>query len=315
MISKDAATRRREMEKLRADFGILGQYLERDDCTDIVRNDDARTFVRFHGGGYEPIEDIGDFAAELVIRSVAGMLDKQVNYETPDVQGEFPLDGSRFQGVIPPVSRAPAFALRKPARRIIPLQHYVDSGVMPERVASAIQRAIRESKNILVIGGTGSGKTTLVNAVLAEIASTAPDDRVLVLEDTPELRPQSINRQILQSTPSHDLAHLLRLTLRLDPSRIVVGEVRGGEALALCNAWISGNPGGVATIHAGNCREGLTRMEQLISEKSAGRQPDLVGQAVNLTVYIDGSGSRRRVKEAAWVSGWDTERGYSIDYI
>jgi len=239
-------------------------------------------------------------------RDRRGFLGVVATRETPIVEGEFPLDGSRFEGLLPPVVSSPAFTIRKKPPTIFTLDDYVRKGIVDQRQRERIRCAIEQYENILVVGGTGSGKTTLTNAIIDGIAAIHPDDRLVIIEDTAEIRCRSENAVILRSTVDVSMERLLRATMRLRPDRIVVGEVRGAEALALLKAWNTGHPGGVATVHANSAQAGLIRLEQLVA--GSGSQKDmrpLIAEAVDLALFIERDGSQRKVTEALTVGGFD----------
>ena len=194
--------------------------------------------------------------AERVIYIVATSVHVTCNRENPILSAELPGTGSRFQGMLPPVTQpGPAFTIRKKASKIFTLSEYVSSGTMTIPQSEFIKRSVREKKNILIAGGTGSGKTTLVNAILCEVAST--EDRVVILEDTQELQCAARDAVFLRSIPNLvSMTELLKSTMRLRPDRIVVGEVRGAEALDLLRAWNTGHPGGCCTVHADSAKKG-----------------------------------------------------------
>ena len=184
----------------------------------------------------------------------------------PRVSAELPETGERFEGLLPPVVAAPAFAIRKPAVAVFTLDDYVTAGVVGKEQAAILRAAVATRKNILVAGGTSTGKTTLVNALLAEVAKTS--DRVILIEDTRELQRAAPNLVSLRTKDgAATLSDLVRSSLRLRPDRIPVGEVRGaGGAGSSEKAWGTGHPGGVGTIHAGSALGALRRLEQLIQE-------------------------------------------------
>ena len=242
--------------------------------------------------------------AELV-----GRYEKRITW--PFKLTELPETGERFLGVLPPVVRAPSFAIRKRALRIMSLAQYVADGILTGDQAGFLRQAVRERLNIVVAGGTSTGKTTLANALLDEIAETR--DRVLILEDTVELQCRSDDHVGMRTEPGvTTMADLVRATLRLRPDRIVVGEVRGAEALDLLKAWGTGHPGGIATVHAGSALGALTRLEQLVQEVSVTVPRALIAEAVHVIVFIAGRGRARRVREIARVIGHDNE-GYQLD--
>jgi type IV secretion system protein VirB11 len=208
---------------------------------------------------------------------------------------------------MPPVALQPSFAIRVPAAKVFRLEDYVSSQTMGKAAASVLRKAIEARLNILVVGGTGSGKTTLTNALLAEIANE--DHRVLILEDTRELQCEAKDCVSLRTQPSVSMRDLVRSTLRLRPDRIVVGEVRGGEALDLLKAWSTGHPGGVATVHANSAADGLDRLEQLVGEITANVPRKLISTAVNVVVGIENHGGVRRVTDILEVLGCNGENG------
>jgi type IV secretion system protein TrbB len=240
--------------------------------------------------------------AERIIRLVAAHVHIEVHAGAPVISAELPETGERFEGVLPPVTRAPTFAIRKRAAGVIPLSHYVSAGVMTSEQAQVLRRAVLERWNILIAGGTSTGKTTLANALLQEMAATG--DRVILLEDTVELQCLSDDHVPLRTKPGVvSMADLVRSTLRLRPDRIVVGEVRGSEALDLLKAWGTGHPGGIATLHAGSAYGALVRLEQLIQEVVVTVPRALIAESVDLIVYINGRGDARRIEDIVRVTG------------
>jgi len=298
----------RRQHKLRIEAGpeVL-RALEAPDVIEILLNPDGRLWVESMGaGGMAEIGRMAPLNAEALIGTVADSLGIVATRETPIVEGEFPLDGSRFEGLLPPVVSGPAFSIRKKPPMIFTLEDYVRKGIVDRYQRDRIESAISQYENILVVGGTGSGKTTLTNAIIDGIAAIHPDDRLVIIEDTAEIRCRSENAVILRSTVDVSMERLLRATMRLRPDRIVVGEVRGMEALALLKAWNTGHPGGVATVHANSAQAGLIRLEQLVAE--SGSQKDmrpLIAEAVDLALFIERNGSQRKVKEAITVNGFD----------
>ncbi|RUV80319.1 P-type conjugative transfer ATPase TrbB, partial [Mesorhizobium sp. M1A.F.Ca.IN.020.32.1.1] len=198
--------------------------------------------------------------------------------------------GHRFEGLLPPVVAAPTFTIRRRASRLIPLDDYVKAKVMTTRQADIIRNAIASRLNVVISGGTGSGKTTLANAVIAEIVETAPEDRILILEDTAEIQCAAENAVALHTSDTIDMARLLKSTMRLRPDRIIVGEVRDGAALTLLKAWNTGHPGGVTTIHSNSAMSALRRLEQLTAEASQQPMQEVIAEAVDLVVSIERTG-------------------------
>jgi len=176
--------------------------------------------------------------------------------------------------------------------------------MMAAHHAEALRQAVLDRENILVVGGTGSGKTTLANALLAEIARTG--DRLVILEDTRELVSTARDAVQLRTQPgSVTLADLVRSTLRLRPDRIIIGEVRGAEALDMLKAWNTGHPGGITTLHANSASSALTRLEQLVEEATTALPHALIGEAVDVIVFMSRASGARRVEQALRITGFD----------
>ncbi|NTJ44979.1 P-type conjugative transfer ATPase TrbB [Agrobacterium larrymoorei] len=271
---------------------------------EIMLNPDGRLFIERLDHGVAPAGAMSSAAAEVVIGSVAHALQSEADDERPIISGELPIGGHRFEGLLPPVVSSPAFTIRRRASRLIPLNDYVTSKVMTEAQASAIRSAIDARMNIVISGGTGSGKTTLANAIIAEIVSAAPDDRMVILEDTAEIQCAAENAVSLHTSDTVDMARLLKSTMRLRPDRIIVGEVRDGAALTLLKAWNTGHPGGVTTIHSNTAMSALRRLEQLTAEASQQPMQEVIGEAVDLVVSIERTGKGRRVREVIHIEGY-----------
>lgn len=250
---------------------------------------------------------------ERIIRLVASHARAEVHRDAPIVSAELPPRrdgnaGERFEGILPPVATGPCFSIRKPATRIYTLADYVGGGIMSADAAALLRRAVADRLNILVAGGTSSGKTTLANALLAEMA--AEGERVILIEDTRELQCPAADTVALRTRAGHvNMTDLVRSTLRLRPDRIVVGEVRGPEALDMLKAWNTGHPGGIATLHANSGRAALVRLEQLIQEAVVTVPRPLIAEAVDLVVFIAGRGVDRRIASVDRVAAVDPDSG------
>ncbi len=272
---------------------------------DLVLNPDGSIW-KATAFGMAPVEGVMEAsAAEGLISTVAALLEKVVTAEQPILEGVLPFHGDlRFTGVLPPVSDAPIFAIRKRASHIFDLEaDYVQKGLLTPEDAQTLRLSLTERRNILVSGGTGSGKTSLVNALLREIEVLCPGTRCALLEDTAELHVPSSNSFRLLATPTIPIAFLLRTVLRLLPGRIIVGEVRGAEAHTLLKAWNTGHPGGLATVHANSAPEAFLRLDQLAQEAGVPSQAALIAQTVHLVVHLAGRGSQLRVQDLVQVEG------------
>ena len=281
----------------------IAAWLEDPVVVEVMLNPDGRLWVdRLTGGLVETGERLAAADGERIVRLVAHHVGAEVHSASPRVSAELPETGERFEGLLPPVVTAPAFAIRKPAVAVFTLDDYVAAGIMAEVQADALREAVRERRNILVAGGTSTGKTTLTNALLAEVAKTA--DRVVLIEDTRELQCNSPNLVALRTKDGvASLSDLVRSSLRLRPDRIPVGEVRGAEALDLLKAWGTGHPGGIGTIHAGTALGALRRLEQLIQEAVITVPRALIAETIDVIAVLSGRGVDRRLTELACVEG------------
>lgn len=268
-----------------------------DDSTvvEVMLNPDGRLFIEDIGHGIVAAGEMSASAAEVLIGTVAHALRSEVDTTQPIISGELPIGGHRFEGLLPPIVSKPAFSIRRRTSRLVALDEYLRDGIMTETQLGKIRNAITSRLNIVISGGTGSGKTTLASAVIGEIVDTAPNDRLVILEDTAEIRCSGKNVVPLHTSDTIDMNRLLKSTMRLRPDRIIVGEVRDGAALALLKAWNTGHPGGVATLHANTATSALRRLEQLTAEVSQQPMHEVIGDAVDLVVSIERTARGRRV--------------------
>ena len=284
--------------------------------TDILLNADGDLWVESRIDGLKVMGKMSAPNALSLLGTIADSLNTTINRDNPVVEGELFIDGSRVEGIIPPIVPAPIFAIRKRAAAVISLEQYVSDGIMSARQAEMIVEAVKNRENILVAGGTGSGKTTLINAIIQSIHVYDPDQRLVIIEDTSELQPASDNVVQLRTSLNVDMTSLLRATLRLRPDRIIVGEVRGPEALALLKCWNTGHPGGAATVHANGAEAALIRIEQLVAESGmAIGCKALVAEAVGLIVAIDRHLGQRKVTELRRVVGLDEKEIYITEKV
>lgn len=310
-----AESEARSARMLRTALGAqIGAWLECHDVAEIMLNPDGRLWLdRLGVGLVDTCQHLGRSDGERIIRLVAHHVGAEVHAGSPRVSAELPGGGERFEGLLPPIVAAPTFAIRKPAGQVIRLDAYVAAGVMTEGQAQHLRAAVAERRNILVAGGTSSGKTTLANALLAELEASG--QRVALIEDTAELQCAVANTVVLRSKDGvASLTELLRSTLRLRPDRIIIGEVRGPEALDLVKAWGTGHPGGVATLHAGSAIGALRRLEQLVQEAVVTVPRPLIAETIDLIAVLVGRGAQRRLTELAAVQGL-ADGDYALSHL
>lgn len=313
----DSVSTERRRAMLQTAFGpAIAAALANPLVTEIMVNPDGALRLDLLGEG-RVATDLRLDAAEVerIIRLVASNANTEAHGARPIVSAELPPHGAgageRFEGVLPPVSTAPCFSIRKPAQRLYTLEDYVADGMMSGETAGILRQAVRDRFNILVAGGTSSGKTTLANALLAELADL--DERVVLIEDTRELQSPAPDTVALRTrSGSVSMGDLVRSTLRLRPDRIIVGEVRGPEALDMLKAWNTGHPGGIATVHANSAEAALFRLEQLIQEAVIHVPRPLIAEAIDMVLFMAGRGTDRRLDTIACVTGLNPDGSYDF---
>jgi type IV secretion system protein TrbB len=312
-LDQQSKANSRGARMLRTAMGsAIAGFLEDARIVEIMLNPDGSLWVdRLAEGLSDTGERLSPADGERIIRLVAHHVGAEVHGRRPRVSAELPETGERFEGLLPPVVSSPTFAIRKPAAAIFTLDDYVAKGVISFAQAETLRFAVAARHNILVAGGTSTGKTTLTNALLAEMAKSA--DRVVIIEDTRELQCSAPNVVALRTKEGvATLSDLVRSSLRLRPDRIPIGEVRGAEALDLIKAWGTGHPGGVGTIHAGSAIGALRRLEQLIQEAVVTVPRILIAETINLIAVLSGRGNARRLIELSTVAGLGPDGDYRL---
>lgn len=299
---------------LKSALGEIRKYFEAPDVIEISLNPDGKLWIERLGA--DPAftgEVILPKNSQRIIEIVATYCKTIANKDNPIISAELPFFGSRFEGILPPITEQPTFSIRQPATRLYMLQDYVEQGIMTAKQAALIKQAVVEKQNILFVGGTGSGKTTATNAVLDEISKT--HDRLLILEDTLELQCTAENAVFMRINDQIDMTRALKSCMRLRPDRIIVGEVRDKAALALLKAWNTGHPGGVSTVHANSARDGLLRIEALVGEANAVNQQRMIGEAIDLVIFIRRDKKLgRKIEEVAICKGFKNGE-YILEYV
>lgn len=296
-------------------------YMQDDNINEVALNTDQRLWIDTADSGWiDTGLTLQPAQAKRIIYGVAALSGMVIDidnkpYLEAEIKESYLFGKARFQGELPAIVDYPSFNIRKHSSRIFNLEDYVRQGAMSKRQRDIIMEAVQNHWNIIAAGGTSSGKTTLLNAVLAEISKTG--DRIVIIEDTGELQCSAPNHVNLKTQrPMIDMDTLLRITLRKSPRRIVVGEVRGKEALSLLKAWNTGHDGGCATLHSDSAEETLYRLEQMIAEVSVTPQPAMIGRAVDMVIYIKKEGVKRQIDEIIHVTGYDKiTKEYQIEQI
>nr|BCU00383.1 P-type conjugative transfer ATPase TrbB [uncultured bacterium] len=301
-------SKKRVTERLRRDLGPLVMGALNDaKTTDLLLNADGNLWLKRLGEPTRIIGQLEAWRAMSAMKTLAGLLGKTIGALEPILDGELPFGNERFAGQLPPVVSSPVFAIRKPAIKVFPLDSYVELGIMTQAQCDAIKKAVREHKNILVVGGTGSGKTTLINAIIQAMVDCDPNERVFIIEDTGEIQCAAVNCVQYHTTLEVSMTDLLKTTLRMLPDRIIVGEVRGAEALDLLDSWNTGHDGGAGTLHANSPESALQRLQSLITRNPSAPTAiePLIAEAVDVVVHIQKTPEGRRVEGILEILGYE----------
>ena len=298
-MNENGAARDQVLTQLRYELGPdVVAAIDDEDVQDIMCNADGKLWVERRSEGMVNIGEMTAVNARKLLGTVAHLLDTVCTADSPIVEGVIPLGGARFEGLLPPVCQAPAWSIRKRATKLWTLDDYVNQGILTRDQCNTLRDAVSLHRNILIAGGTGTGKTTLVNALIHEISLQFPDERLLIIEDTPELQCRASNSVLLETSRTVSMNDLLRASMRMRPDRILVGEVRGGEALTLLKAWTTGHPGGIATVHAASIEGAALRMQSLAAEAGGPTFADLgrfIDESLDVTIVIERQKNGSRV--------------------
>lgn len=325
MENNEENLQEQEQKRIHTLANSMGQkileYMSDSNIAELALNTDCKLWIdTFTDGWIDTGLVVRPSTAKRIILGVAAMAATTIDMDNkPFLEAELKpcslWPKCRFQAELPDIVDNPSFNIRKHGKNIFSLDDYVRQGTMSQRQKDIIVEAIHRHANIIAAGGTSSGKTTLLNAILREISATG--DRLVIIEDTPELQCTAPNHVNLKTQkPFIDMNELLRMSLRISPRRIVVGEVRGKEALTMLKAWNTGHDGGCATLHSDSALESLYRLEQMVSEISITPQQRTISQAVDIVIYIKKEGVKRVIKEIIKVNGYDhVNQEYKIEQI
>ena len=300
-------TKQRQLDLIETALGeTILNYLLNDDVIEIMLNPDRKLWIdTLNEGRKYTGTDISPSSALRIINLVSSAVETVVNKNNPILSAELPGTGSRFQGMLPPTVANPIFTIRKKAIKIFTLDDYLERGSITKKQYLKVCKAVEDRKNILVVGGTSTGKTTFCNAIINEMAKY--DNRIIILEDTQELQCSAEDVVFMRTTDNVTMRDLIKSTMRFRPDRIMIGEIRGGEALDLLKAWNSGHPGGVCTIHANDCKSGLEKLEQYIQEVATGSQEKLIASAVDIIITIKKLGTKRYIENIVELKNYNND--------
>lgn len=311
------SVKQRAIEKLRRDLGgELLRIISDNRTLDIMCNPDGKLWVDSIG---EPMSCVGDISrprAASIIKTVAAFHGKEITKNKTLLEATLPINGERFTAQVEPTVSGPTFNIRKKPSNIFSLKDYLENSILTHQQFSVLNEMIKTHRNILVVGGTGSGKTTLINAIIDSMVNRDKSERVVIIEDTGEIQCRAENSVQFYASVESNITQLIKTTLRMRPDRILVGEVRGAEALDLLDAWNTGHEGGAATLHANDALSGLTRLKSLISRNLAAPQAiePLIAEVVHCVIHIEKSPNGRKVSEIISVDGFDGNQ-YLINHI
>lgn len=282
---------------------------------EIMLNPDGRLFVEYACGEIRDEGRVGEHEAESVVRSLATILNRGLDLSSPILSGELPPSCSRFEGLLPPLAERACFSIRKHRALNLTLDDLLGCGVLTVPQAAVLREAIVARRSLIIMGQTGTGKTTMLNALLNELALLCPHERLVSIEDTRELQLGCANHLCLRCSAHADHSVLIRSALRMRPDRIILGEVRGREALDLIDAFATGHEGSMATLHAGSIEQGLSRLCLLVSRHEAAPRhiEQTVAGALDLLVLIRRH-PRRHVAAVARVLGYHNGT-FNYEYI
>lgn len=313
----DRQTRAHALSMLTASLEPIRQFIEDDDVQEIMVNASNDVWVERKGRVAKYEVDISEVQIRNAIQILARLVGKEARDDSKDAIIDARMEGFRIAAALSSVAtKGATICIRKHGRIIRSIQDYVDDGSMTLEVAKVIGEAVNNHKNVLISGGTSTGKSTFLNALIALIDER---ERVVTIEDTQELKVKTPNWVSFESNPQSgiNIRDLVRLSLRYRPDRIIVGEVRGAEAFDLMQALNTGHDGGFATLHANSARSALSRLETLVLTA-----PDVdwpleaikaqIGNTFHMVVQLVREDGKRRVKEVLEIEGYNTERK---DYV
>lgn len=311
LAMKNNVVQRRESDVLKNAMGhVILNALDNPSVVEVMVNADGCIWLDHIGQGRENTGSVLSYEKrDAILKLIANHTGETITPQSPQLSATLPQTGERFQGLCPPLVSAPAFTIRKRPEIVFTLDDYLEQGKISHAHKTNLEEAVRARKNILIAGGTGSGKTTFANALLAQEAFC--EERIVLIEDTPELQCSALDKISMltkRTEPPVTMRDLVMTTLRMRPDRIIVGEVRDGSALDMLKAWNTGHPGGIATIHANSAYDALGRIEDLIGEVVQKIPHRAIASAINIIVFMTRSPTGPIVQDVLEVKGYEDGR-------
>lgn len=279
----------RMMNNLLDDMELFIPYLDDRSVSDLSVQDSGELVVTRFGKGREFTGvAVPEYIAERIIKATAAIQGKSLDSFTgfPLLEGNIPRYNARITGLLPPKVIRPEIQIRIPSRTVYSLEEYVGAGQMTEAQFEQVVACIARRENIIVSGSTGSGKTTMTNAIIKKMVELTPDDNFYIIEDTPELQCSARMKSMLWIAEDEAQKAINRAAMRWTPDRIIFGEVRDGKVMrVLLNAWKRGHSGNVTTLHAEDGLSTALVIKEMLGA-DGGFMADHLSRVVNLVVHL-----------------------------
>lgn len=300
-------------------FGLLDSIISDDTITEVMINGPENVFIEQNGRLFKLDKQFeSQRRLEDVIQRIVGLAGREVNQANPICDTRLP-DGSRVNVVLPPIALCgPTLTIRKFSKTPMTIERLIQYGSITQEIADKLELLVKAKYNIFIAGGTGSGKTTFLNALSNYIPK---DERVITIEDSAELQITGVENLVSLETRNANasgsgqitIRDLIKSSLRMRPERIVVGEVRGGEALDMLQAMNTGHDGSLSTGHANSTEDMLSRLETMVLQGAAGLPLEAIRQqiasAVDIIIHLSRLRDKsRKTMEITEVVGYENGR-------
>lgn len=301
-------------------FGLLDSIMNDDSITEVMINGPENIFIEQHGRLFKIDKQFeSQRRLEDVIQRIVGLAGREVNQANPICDTRLP-DGSRVSVVLPPIALCgPTLTIRKFSKTPMTIEKLIEYGSITKEIAEKLEVLVKAKYNIFISGGTGSGKTTFLNALSNYIPK---DERVITIEDSAELQIAGIENLVSLETRNANtsgvgqvtIRDLIKSSLRMRPERIIVGEVRGGEALDMLQAMNTGHDGSLSTGHASSTEDMLSRLETMVLQGAVGLPLEAIRQqiasAIDIIVHLSRLRDKsRKIVEISEVAGYEHGKG------